>query len=119
VCKVVFEGADLVRGLQHIKDQYVSFTEEELESLEAEANKSINLKEFIPLASVDPVCIENTHTSAPIKAARSFTGCSLMPWPAPSSHYGADFASFTRSAYFVVFVCSFPHQGDGGHYGRR
>ena len=36
-------------------------TEEELESLEAEANKSIDLKEFIPLASVDPVYFENTH----------------------------------------------------------
>jgi hypothetical protein len=29
----------------------VPITEEELESLEAEANRSIDLKEFIPLAS--------------------------------------------------------------------
>jgi DNA end-binding protein Ku len=43
------------------KDQYVPITEEELESLEADANKSIDLKEFIPLASVDPVYFENTH----------------------------------------------------------
>jgi hypothetical protein len=34
---------------------------EELESLEAEANRSIDLKEFIPLSSVDPVYFENTH----------------------------------------------------------
>ena len=36
-------------------------TEEELESLEAEANSRIDLKEFIPLASVDPVYFENNH----------------------------------------------------------
>ncbi len=34
-----------------------------LESLEAEANKSIDLKEFIPLAAVDPVYFEDTHLS--------------------------------------------------------
>ena len=61
VCNVVVERADLVRGFQHAKDQYVPITEEELESLEAEANNNIDLKEFIPLASVDPVYFENTH----------------------------------------------------------
>jgi DNA end-binding protein Ku len=61
VSNVVVERADLVRGFQHAEDQYVPITEEELESLEAEANNNIDLKEFIPLASVDPVYFENTH----------------------------------------------------------
>jgi DNA end-binding protein Ku len=61
VCNVVIERGDLVRGFQHAKDQYVPITEDELESLEAEANRSIDLKEFIPLASVDPVYFEDTH----------------------------------------------------------
>jgi DNA end-binding protein Ku len=60
-CSVVVERDDLVRGFQHATDQYVPITEQELESLEAEANRSIDLKEFIPLASVDPVYFENTH----------------------------------------------------------
>jgi DNA end-binding protein Ku len=61
VCNVVVDREDLVRGFQHAKDQYVPITEEELESLEAEANRSIDLKEFIPLSSVDPVYFEDTH----------------------------------------------------------
>ncbi len=61
VCNIVVERAELVRGFQHAKDKYVPISEEELESLEAEANNSIDLKEFIPLASVDPVYFENTH----------------------------------------------------------
>jgi DNA end-binding protein Ku len=61
VCNVVVERGDLVRGFQHAKNEYVPITEEELESLEAEANRSIDLKEFIPLASVDPVYFEDTH----------------------------------------------------------
>ncbi len=35
VCNIVVERADLVRGFQHAKDQYVPITEEELENLEA------------------------------------------------------------------------------------
>jgi DNA end-binding protein Ku len=61
VCHVVVERTDLVRGFQQTKDKYIPITEEELESLEAEANRNIDLKEFIPLASVDPVYFENTH----------------------------------------------------------
>jgi non-homologous end joining protein Ku len=41
----------------------VPVSEDELESLEAEANRSIDLKQFIPLASVDPVYFENSHYS--------------------------------------------------------
>jgi len=48
-------------GFQYAKEQYVPITENELESLEAEANRSIDLKEFIPFASMDPVYFENTH----------------------------------------------------------
>src|ERR671912_1426737 len=61
VCNVVVERIDLIRGFQHAKDQYVQLTEEELDSLEAEANNNIDLKEFIPLESVDPIYFENTH----------------------------------------------------------
>ncbi len=61
MCNVVVERHDLVRGFQHAKYQYVAISEEELDSLEAEANSSIDLKEFIPLATVDPVYFENTH----------------------------------------------------------
>jgi DNA end-binding protein Ku len=61
VCNVIVEREDLVRGFQYARDQYVPITQDELESLEAEANRSIDLKEFIPLASVDPVYFENTH----------------------------------------------------------
>jgi DNA end-binding protein Ku len=49
----------------------VPITEEELKSLEAEANNSIDLKEFIPLDSVDPVYFENTHYLGPTKAEKN------------------------------------------------
>jgi DNA end-binding protein Ku len=39
----------------------VQFTEAELESLEAESSNNIDLKEFIPLATIDPVYFDSAH----------------------------------------------------------
>jgi non-homologous end joining protein Ku len=53
----------IFRGFQHAKDQYVQLSKEELDSL-AEANNNIDLKEFIPVTSVDPVYLRTPITSA-------------------------------------------------------
>ena len=45
----------------------MQFTEEELQSLETEANKSIDLKEFIPIDKVDPVYFDNAYYVGPDK----------------------------------------------------
>jgi DNA end-binding protein Ku len=61
VCNVALERDDLVRGYEFAKGQYVRFTDAELETLETEASKSIDLKEFIPLSKIDPVYFESSH----------------------------------------------------------
>jgi hypothetical protein len=48
------ERASLVRGFQHAKDQYVPVTKRNLKASKPKANKSIDLKEFIPLATRNP-----------------------------------------------------------------
>jgi DNA end-binding protein Ku len=68
-CSVVVEREELIRGLQVNKGQYVQLTEEELDSLELEANRDIALKEFVPVASVDPVYYENSYFLGPEKGA--------------------------------------------------
>ena len=49
VCKVVVGRDDLVRGFEVSKGKYVQITEEELESLEAEANNGVDFREFVPI----------------------------------------------------------------------
>ena len=69
VCKVAVERADLVRGFELSKGNYVQITEEELESLEAEANSAIEFREFIPVEKLDPVYFESSYYLAPSKGA--------------------------------------------------
>lgn len=65
VCERVVERSELVRGYELGKDQYVTFTPEELEGLEGEASKTIDIAEFVPLATVDPIYYETAYYLGP------------------------------------------------------
>jgi DNA end-binding protein Ku len=56
-----------VKGYEFQKEQYVRFTDEELKSLEGEASKVIDIAEFVPLPSVDPIYFEKTYYLGPDK----------------------------------------------------
>jgi DNA end-binding protein Ku len=66
-CKEVVDRADLVKGYEFTKDQYVQLTDEELKSLEQEASKIIDIAEFVPLPKVDPIYFEKTYYLGPDK----------------------------------------------------
>jgi DNA end-binding protein Ku len=67
VCKETVGRADLVRGYEFAKDQYVRVSDEELKALEGEASKVIDISEFVPLAAVDPIYFEKTYYLGPDK----------------------------------------------------
>src|ERR1700693_4663072 len=56
----IIDRSELVRGYEIEKGRYVTFTDEELKSLEARGgDPSIEISEFIPLSEVDPVYFED------------------------------------------------------------
>ncbi len=63
----VVERSALVRGYEFVKDQYVRVTDDELKALEGEASKIIDIAEFVPLESVDPIYFEKTYYLGPDK----------------------------------------------------
>jgi DNA end-binding protein Ku len=65
----VVERDEIVKGYQFQKDRYVTFTADELKALEAEAQRSIDIQEFVPLAKVDPLYFEDAHYLGPDKGA--------------------------------------------------
>ena len=66
--KRVVDRSELVRGFDVGQDKFVVFTPEELEHLEGEASRTIEIAEFVPLAAVDPVYYETTYYLAPDEA---------------------------------------------------
>ncbi len=58
---------DLVKGYEFAKDQYVTFTDDELKRLEQAASPAIEILEFVPLETVDPLHYEHAQYLGPDK----------------------------------------------------
>jgi len=67
VCNEKVERNELVRGYEFSKEQYVRLSEDELKSLEGESSRVIDIAEFVPLPSVDPIYFEKSYYLGPDK----------------------------------------------------
>jgi DNA end-binding protein Ku len=94
----VVEREDIVKGYEFAKDQYVMFTPEEIKALEEAGTKSIDVEEFVPLESVDPVYFNTTYYLAPDKggakpynlfatALRESQRCAVGRWATRGREY--------------------------------
>jgi DNA end-binding protein Ku len=89
----VVDRSEIVKGYEFAKDQYVMFTPEEIKELEEAGSSAIDIGEFVPLESVDPVYFERTYYLAPDKggskpytllvtALRETKQCAIGKWAA-------------------------------------
>jgi DNA end-binding protein Ku len=68
------ERAEMVKGYEFAKDQYVMFSPEELKALEDTTSHAIDIGQFVPLESVDPLYFDGTYYLAPDKGgAKPYT----------------------------------------------
>ena len=58
---------DMVKGYEVAKDQYVTFTPEELKALEESATQLIDIAQFIPAKAIDPVYFDKAYYLGPEK----------------------------------------------------
>ncbi len=88
---VVVPREDTVKGYEFAKDQYVVFTPEELKALEEAGTHTVEITEFVPIESVDPVYFDKAYYLAPdkggakpyallTKALRETGRCALGRW---------------------------------------
>src|ERR1700683_1381857 len=70
----IVERSEMVKGYEFAKDQYVMFSAEELKALEYTKPHAIDISQFVPLDSVDPVYFDGTYYLAPDKGgAKPYT----------------------------------------------
>jgi DNA end-binding protein Ku len=68
------ERSEMVKGYEFAKDQYVMFGPEELKALEDATTHAIDIGQFVPLDSVDPIFFDGTYYLAPDKGgAKPYT----------------------------------------------
>lgn len=68
VCSVCGEEVpidEIVKGYEFEKDNYVVFTEEELDRLPADSIKAIDIVTFVPLEDIDPIYFQKSYYLSP------------------------------------------------------
>jgi len=66
---IVVERDDMVRGYEFAKDQYVTFSPDEIKQLEEVGTHAVEIAEFVPIEAIDPVYFDKTYYLAPDKGA--------------------------------------------------
>ncbi len=95
---VVVEREDMLKGYEFAKDQYVTFSTEELKALEEEATGTVEITEFVPDEKIDPIYYDKAYFLAPDKGGakpyallsegmRKTGRCALARWAARGKQY--------------------------------
>jgi DNA end-binding protein Ku len=88
---IVVPKEDIVKGYEFAKDQYVVFKPDELKALEEAGSHTVDITEFVPIESVDPIFFDKAYYLAPDKggakpyalfaqALRDTDRCALGRW---------------------------------------
>jgi len=65
ICGKEVSWDDIVKGYEYSKDHYVTFTDEELDALEIDSIRAIDVVSFVPLEAIDPIYFNKTYYVAP------------------------------------------------------
>jgi len=69
-CNRMVERSEVVRGHEYEKDQYVLFTDEELEKVAPPSARTMEILEFVKLKEVDPLHFDASYFAVPEEAGQ-------------------------------------------------
>jgi DNA end-binding protein Ku len=65
ICGKEVTWDDIVKGYEFAKDQYVRFTDDELQALDVDSIKAVDVVSFVPLEDIDPIYFNKTYYVVP------------------------------------------------------
>jgi DNA end-binding protein Ku len=98
----VFSRDELHKGYEVAPQQYVSLTAQELKALEAEANDSAAIQEFVPLSAIPPAFMDKAYYLGPEKGMEKVYR--LLARAMERQGYGAIAKVIMRGKEKVVLV---------------
>ncbi len=63
----IVERANMIKGYEFAKEQYVTFKPEELKALEEQASQSIDITEFVPAEQIERIYLDKPYYMGPDK----------------------------------------------------
>jgi len=69
-CGEIVERTAMLKGYEYAKDQYAVLSDDELRALQEKTEQSIEIEEFVPISTVDPIYFEKTYLLGPDKGGQ-------------------------------------------------
>jgi DNA end-binding protein Ku len=99
---------EIVKGFEVSRDRYVSLAPEELDAVAAKATRTVEIRDFVRLAEIDPIYYDRTYYLVPEKTAAKAYRLLLEAMRASGKVAIASFVLRTREA-----LCCVRPIGDG------
>jgi DNA end-binding protein Ku len=65
ICGKEVGWGDIVKGYEYSKDHYVQFSDDELQAVDLDSIKAIDIVNFVPLEDIDPIYFNKTYYVVP------------------------------------------------------
>jgi len=104
---VVVDRADMVKGYEFRKDEYIIIEPEEIKKIEPQTAKTMEILEFVKASEVDPVYFESSYYMLPEEAGRR--PYALLTKALEESEYVAIAKITMHNREYTVFLR--PHEG--------
>jgi len=104
---VVVDRADMVKGYEFRKDEYIIIEPDEIKKIEPQTAKTMEILEFVKTADVDPVYFESSYYMMPEEAGRR--PYALLTKALEESEYVAIAKITMHNREYTVFLR--PHEG--------
>ncbi len=72
-CKKIVKEADLLKGYEYSKNEYVTFTKEELNNLTIDYRETLEIVAFVPASEIDPFYYEKSYILTTPKKSKAFS----------------------------------------------
>ena len=103
----VVERADIVKGYEYRKDEYIIIEPDEIKRIEPQTAKTMEILEFVKATEVDPVYFESSYYMLPEEAGRR--PYALLTKALEESDYVAIAQITMHNREYTVFLR--PHEG--------
>lgn len=72
-CKKIVKEADLIKGYEYEKGEYVTFTKEELSNMQVDSKDTIEIISFVPENEIDPFYYEKSYILTSPKKSKAYS----------------------------------------------
>ena len=102
VCNRMVEQSEIVKGYEYEKDQYVLFSEEELDKIQPPTAKVMEILEFVKLQEMDPLYFDASYYVGPEDAG--LKAYQLLMKAMQESGYGAIAKLYMHQREHIVII---------------